>query len=179
MLHGDVERLSVLAGGAFDSAVFLGSGAALGAAREAALKMLEMSGGRVRTFAESWLGLRHGPMSAVRASTLVVGFLSSDATVRDYELDLLRELRRKGLGAQRVLVGADIPADVLGANDVAIDLPALATLGDADAPLLHVLVGQCLALFRCLHLGLKPDFPAEGVLTRVVEDFAIHRNASA
>jgi tagatose-6-phosphate ketose/aldose isomerase len=37
-----------------------------------------------------------------------------------------------------------------------------------------VVVAQLLAFFRCLQLGGRPDAPSEGVLTRVVEDFALH-----
>jgi tagatose-6-phosphate ketose/aldose isomerase len=40
--------------------------------------------------------------------------------------------------------------------------------------MVHVVVGQLLALFRCLALGQQPDAPSQGVLTRVVEAFAIH-----
>ena len=106
------ERTDALAGVArsgFGSVVYLGSGCRLGSAREAALKMLEMNGGDVWTYAESYLGLRHGPMSAIRADTLVVAFLSSDPMVRAYERDLLSELDRKSLGAHRVVVGDGVP----------------------------------------------------------------------
>ena len=64
--------------------------------------MLEMTGGRVGVLAESFLGLRHGPMSAVHGDTLVVAFLSPSRYARAYELDVLRELGRKGLGGARV-----------------------------------------------------------------------------
>jgi D-galactosamine 6-phosphate deaminase/isomerase len=41
---------------------------------------------------------------------------------------------------------------------------------------LDVVVGQLLAFFRCLHVGRRPDAPSdEGVISRVVGDFAIHR----
>jgi len=46
-----------------------------GAAREACLKTLEMTGGRIATLAETYLGLRHGPMSFVEPETLVVCFI--------------------------------------------------------------------------------------------------------
>jgi len=37
-------------------------------------------------------------------------------------------------------------------------------------------VGQLLAFFRCLSAGLRPDSPSDdGVISRVVGDFAIHR----
>jgi tagatose-6-phosphate ketose/aldose isomerase len=158
----------------FSSAVYLGSGAAFGAAREGALKMLEMTGGKVITMAETFLGLRHGPMSFVHPQTLVVALLSPDPAVRQYECDLLRELSRKQLGMAKLVVGDEIPADVLGPHDVAITTSTVSAGADVAAMLTGVVVTQLLAFFRCLQLGGKPDTPSEGVLTRVVEDFAIH-----
>jgi tagatose-6-phosphate ketose/aldose isomerase len=157
------------------SAVYLGTGGRYGSARESALKMLEMTGGRVKTFAETYLGLRHGPMCAIDEDTLVVGFLSSDPVARAYEADLLHELQRKRLGGRRVLVGRDVPADLVSGRDVAVEVPELGALGDAGTPVVDVLVGQLLALFRCLALGLRPDLPSDdGVINRVVEEFALH-----
>ena len=76
--------------------VYLGSGGRLGAAHESALKMLESNGGRVVTMADSFLGLRHGPMAAVGEDSLIVAFLSSDPVVRAYERDVLLELAAQG-----------------------------------------------------------------------------------
>lgn len=168
------DALAAIARRSFGRAVYLGSGGALGAAREAALKMLEMTGGRVATMAETFLGLRHGPMSSLDEDSLVVAYLSPDPTVRAYEYDLLRELARKRLGMLRVLVGEGIADDVVGAQDVAVDLQGLQACDDALPLLADVAVGQLLALFRCLALGGRPDAPAQGVLTRVVEAFALH-----
>lgn len=181
-LAGSVQRvfdeqadaLAAIAGGEFSNVVYLGSGGALGAAHECALKMLEMTGGAVVTMAETYLGLRHGPMSSLDEKTLVVGFLSPDPAVRAYELDLLRELSRKQLGMTRVLVGEGIPADVPGPNDVAVELAGLGAADDALPLLADVAVGQLLAFFRCLVLGGQPDTPSQGVLTRVVEHFPMH-----
>lgn len=171
------DALAQVARQDFTSAVYLGDGGAIGAAHECALKMLEMTGGRVVTMAETYLGLRHGPMSSINASTLIVALLSPDPAVRAYEVDLLRELSRKGLGLAKVLVGEGIPADLLGPGDLAVEVPGLPEDGEVAALLAHVAVGQLLAFFRCLHLGGKPDAPAQGVLTRVVEDFVIHQTA--
>jgi tagatose-6-phosphate ketose/aldose isomerase len=176
LLLGQSDALARTARGDFRTAVYLGSGNRYGAAREAALKMLEMTGGQVKTFAETYLGLRHGPMCAIDDHALVVCFLSTDPVIRAYEVDLLRELNQKKLGAQKVLVGPGVPADLVSAGDVVIDPAGLAAIADEDAPVLDVVVGQLLAFFRCLHMGLRPDAPSdEGVISRVVGDFAIHR----
>lgn len=159
----------------FKRAVFLGTGARFGAAREAALKMTEMTAGRVTSMPETYLGLRHGPMSYVHDDTLVVCFVSSESTSRAYELDLMRELDQKNLGMMKLLVGEKVPSQVVRQKDIVIDCPGLAEQGDDAAPIIDVLVGQLLALFRCLKEGLRPDSPSEsGVINRVVQSFALH-----
>ncbi|HKO10520.1 MAG TPA: hypothetical protein VJV22_01030, partial [Acidobacteriaceae bacterium] len=68
---------------------FLGSGALHGVAQESALKVLELNAGRIATLSETFLGLRHGPMSFIDEQTLVCAFLSGDPRTRRYEMDLL------------------------------------------------------------------------------------------
>lgn len=183
LLAHDADRLAAIAAEPFASVVFLASAPRLGAAREAGLKLTEMTEGRVRTLAETFLGLRHGPMSTVHADTLVVGFLSSDPTTRAYELDLLRELERKRLGAGKLLLGAHMPAELVapaatrsGTDTAIVEYPDAIALVDDQLVVLDVLVAQVMAFFRCLEMGLKPDDPSsDGVINRVVEEFAIHR----
>lgn len=158
----------------FASAIYLASGARYGAARESALKMLEMTAGKVFTFGETYLGLRHGPMSAVHRDTLLVCALSSDPVARAYEIDLLDELGQKGLGLAKVIVGSHVPESVIGVDDLVIDTGSPA-IEDGDALMVDVVVGQLLAFFRCRSMGLRPDSPSpDNVIRRVVEPFAIH-----
>ena len=162
----------------FTGVVYLGTGASYGATREAALKMMEMSAGQIRVMAESSLGLRHGPMAWLNQPSLLVSFLSGDARVRAYEIDLLRELSHKQLGGQRIVVGEGLEAEAAGADGLAVDLPGLYELAPIQSALIHVVVGQLLALFRCLAQGQHPDAPSQGVLTRVVTPFAIYNEPS-
>lgn len=168
------DAIAAIAAGTFSNVVYLGSGGAFGAAHESALKMLEMTDGAVVTLAETYLGLRHGPMSSLDERSLVVAFLSPDPAVRAYEADLLRELSRKQLGTTRILVGENLPADLLGPHDLAVALPEQGSADGALPLLADVVVGQLLAFFRCLALDGKPDTPSQGVLTRVVESFPMH-----
>jgi tagatose-6-phosphate ketose/aldose isomerase len=134
-----------------------------------------MTAGQVSTMAETYLGLRHGPMSYLHADTLVVCFLSSDPTAGAYECDLMRELDQKGLGMLKLIVGDDVPADIVREQDVVIDCPGLSEIGDDTAPVIGVLVGQLLGFFRCMQAGLRPDSPSEsGVINRVVQSFTLH-----
>jgi tagatose-6-phosphate ketose/aldose isomerase len=178
LLARESDRIATLGKQTFRSVLYLGSGVLLGAARESALKMLEMTAGQVVTFAETYLGVRHGPLAAVQSDTLVVCFLSSEPLVRAYELDLIRELDQKNLGMRKVIIGERVPSEVGQPQDHVIELGSGDELGDATLPVLDVLVGQLLAFFRCLSLGLRPDAPSnEDIINRVVGQFAIHRRA--
>ena len=159
----------------FRRVFFLGSGARFAAAREAALKMLEMTSGRVTTSCETYLGLRHGPMSAVNEDTLIVCFLSTEPQARAYEADVLRELAQKQLGLFRLIAGKQIPSDLIRAGDVLIPYDGSEALEDDNVTVLDAVVGQILAFSCCLHEGLHPDSPSQsGVIQRVVGNFALH-----
>jgi tagatose-6-phosphate ketose/aldose isomerase len=160
----------------FRSACFLGTGSRLGAAREEALKMLEMSGGEVGTLAETPLGLRHGPMAAVRDDTLVVAGIPASPLARGYAIDVLHEIRRKRPDARMAVVSDIVPDGLTRDGDAAISLPGLAEVDDGAAAVIDAVVGQILALFRCLAGGLRPDGPSpDGIINRVVPEFRIYR----
>jgi tagatose-6-phosphate ketose/aldose isomerase len=168
-------KLAEVGTGTFHRAVFLGSGSRFAAAREAALKMLEMTAGRVATLSETFLGLRHGPMSYVDRNTLIVCFHSSHPLLRAYEADLMCELDHKRLGIQKVVVGESIPDELLREGDVGLECEGLSQLGDENACVIDVVAAQLLAFFRCMAEGLKPDSPSDsGVISRVVQKFTLH-----
>jgi tagatose-6-phosphate ketose/aldose isomerase len=178
ILESGLAALPRVTATGFRRAVFLGSGSRFGAARESALKMLEMTAGHVSTLCETYLGVRHGPLSYVDDDTIIVCFFASDPLLRAYESDLIRELNRKRLGMAKVIVGENVPAELLRDGDTVIECRGLAEIGDENAPVLDVVVGQLLATFRCLGEGLRPDSPSEhGVINRVVESFPMHQRA--
>jgi tagatose-6-phosphate ketose/aldose isomerase len=168
-------KLAEAARGGFTRLIALGDGDSLGAAHEAALKMLEMTDGRVHTLAETSLGFRHGPMCALREDTLLLMFLSPDPVRRAYQLDVLEEIRRKGLAGRKIVVGTPAPREVLNDDDLAVTPSALRDLPEEWHPIAQVVVAQLLAFFRCLAEGLRPDEPApSGAISRVVIDFPLH-----
>ena len=157
--------------GEIQRALILASGALSPLATETALKILEMTAGGTATLAESFLGLRHGPMSFVTPDTLVLCFLSSSVERRRYEQDLIGELRRKGLGR---IIGV-IPAD---ADKSLFDEWVPASAGhirdDLRVPF-EIPFAQLLAYHLSLQAGLDPDNPSpRGAITRVVQKFAIY-----
>jgi tagatose-6-phosphate ketose/aldose isomerase len=175
LIYEHLGALAEVAKAPFKRVLFLGSGSRFGAAREAALKMLEMTAGRVTTMCETYLGLRHGPMSYVHKDTLVICFLSSHPTLQAYEADLLRELDQKELGLLKLMVGEGVPSELVREDDVVLECKGLGHVGDENFPVIDVIAGQLLAFFRCLEEGLHPDSPSEdGVISRVVQTFALH-----
>jgi tagatose-6-phosphate ketose/aldose isomerase len=171
------DRLSNFVSGGINRMVFLGDGCRFGAAREAALKLLEMTGGKVATMAETYLGLRHGPMCFVNDRTLVVCFLSSDPLIRAYEYDLIAELDAKRLGARKLVVGLeDAGAGLCRGSDLAVSYESPGSdFDDSAVALLDVMIGQILGFHRCREEGLQPDCPSEqGIISRVVGEFRIH-----
>lgn len=164
-------------------ACFVGSGALRAVADESALKVVELSAGKVTTMAETPLGLRHGPLSSVDNQTLFVAFLSSESRRRGYELDLLREIDRKHLGRVRAAVTAGAGDDVAPLVDycLSLDVTTNATANgttnfpDHYRPVLDVMLGQLIGLFASMRVGLKPDQPSpSGTITRVVAPIKLY-----
>ena len=156
-------------------ACFVGSAALRAVADECALKVVELSAGRVTTLAETPLGLRHGPMSSVDGNTLFVAFLANDSRRRGYELDLLREMNRKQLGKCRAVISAQGAEDLSGLADFYLTLPNATELPDLYRPVLDVMLGQLIGLFSSLRCGLKPDQPSpDGTITRVVQPIKLY-----
>jgi tagatose-6-phosphate ketose/aldose isomerase len=156
-------------------ACFVGSGALRAVADESALKVVELSAGKVTTMAETPLGLRHGPMSSVDGQTLFVAFLSSETRRRGYELDLLREIDRKRLGRVRAVVTARGSEDVAALADYYLSLDCVNDFPDHYRPVLDVMLGQLVGLFASMRCGLKPDQPSpSGTISRVVQPIKLY-----
>ncbi len=154
---------------------FVGAGVLRAVADESALKVVELSAGKVTTLAETPLGLRHGPLSSVDSQTLFVAFLSSDPRRRGYELDLLREIDRKRLGRVRAVVTAHGDTDVSSLADYSLSLNCATDFPDYYRPVLDVMLSQLIGLFASMRSGLKPDQPSPGgTITRVVAPIKLY-----
>ncbi len=157
----------------FSRVVFLGSNSLKGLAREAALKLLELTDGQVVAAHDSPLGFRHGPKTIITADTLLFVLLANDPYTRAYDLDLLRELRGDARAGQIVALTAR-------AGDAAMhgDHMLVSDLADADDGVLafpYVVCAQLYAFHRAMLLGNAPDQPsASGTVSRVVSGVTIH-----
>ena len=153
--------------------VYLGSGGLQGAARESALKVLELTAGKLAAFYDSPTGFRHGPKSLVDNETLVVVFVSSHPYTRQYDLDLLAELRRDRQAMRVVAIAAETdPVIEAGPH---ILLPPSRSFNDMEQAFCFLMYAQVFALTQSLHVGNTPDTPsASGTVNRVVQGVVIH-----
>jgi len=159
-----------LASRPFHRVIYLASGPLEALAREAALKVLELTAGRVLALANTPLGFRHGPKSTLDADTLVVVLRSAQPLARRYEQDLLVELRRDGVAGQVLAIGPQAP----DADDYTLPTPAL---DDPWVAPVWLIFGQLYALQRSAALGLTPDNPfPDGTVNRVVKGVTIHHD---
>jgi tagatose-6-phosphate ketose/aldose isomerase len=167
------ERAGQLAGlvaRRYHRVVYLGSGALTGLAREAALKLLELTAGQVVSYWDSSLGFRHGPKAVLEPGTLGVVFVSTDPYSRRYDEDIADELRR-ALGEEHVVevtthAGNGRPAWHVG---------DLGSAPDSLVALPYAVLAQEFALLTSLEHGLAPDNPfPSGELSRIVRGVSIY-----
>jgi len=156
----------------FERVVYLGSNELRGLAAEAALKLLELTDGRIVAVSDSTLGFRHGPKTILNARTLVVVLMSNDDYARSYDADLLAELAREGRAGSLLALGARGDG-VDGVESLII--PGMDRAPDLEIAPLLVLFAQAFALLQSLELGLTPDRPdPAGTVNRVVQGVTIH-----
>lgn len=158
----------------FDRIVYLGSNTLKGIAQESALKMLELTAGKVVTMYDTPLGFRHGPKSIVDDKTLTVIFLSDFEYTRKYEIDLLKEmsLQRKG---NKILVISNKKYD--GVNNLADFYYTFDSsyLDNVFVGLDYIVCAQLIALFKSLSLDITPDNPCPtGEVNRVVKGVTLY-----
>ncbi len=162
--------VAALAQRPFNRIIYLGSGPLEALARECALKVLELTAGRVLALANTPLGFRHGPKSTLDGNTLVVVLRSDAAAGAPLRTGPAGRTapRRRGRPVLAIGPHSDIGAD----DEYTLTVPAL-----DDPWLAPVWLGfaQLFALQRSAALGLTPDNPfPDGTVNRVVKGVTIH-----
>ena len=159
----------------FERIVYLGAVGLKGVAQESALKMLELTAGKVATMYDTPLGFRHGPKSIIDDTTLTVVYLSDDEYQRKYELDLIKEMgpQRK---ANKIAVVYNTACEGL---DAYVDYQIQINSGDAKDNVIlgldFILFAQTLATLKSLSMGITPDNPCPtGEVNRVVKGVILY-----
>ncbi len=159
----------------FSRIVYLGSNTLKGIAQESALKMLELTAGRVVTMFDSPLGFRHGPKSIIDPNTLIVVYISDDEYSQKYEIDLIKEMapQRKG---NKILAISNAPIkEVEALVDYVYVFKNTTKMSNIMLGLNYVGVAQLIATFKSLALDINPDNPCPtGEVNRVVKGVTIY-----
>jgi tagatose-6-phosphate ketose/aldose isomerase len=173
VIAAQADAMKTLAGRQYERVVYLGSHIFKGLAREAALKLLELTDGDMIAVYDSPLGFRHGPKTIVNDKTLVVIFLSNDAYTRRYDVDLLEEIRATASTAVCSRSVAGMKACLAGVERILI--PAMGDAEVVDLLIPFIAVPQMFAFEGSISRGLSPDKPnTSGTVNRVVQGVRIH-----
>ena len=157
----------------FERIIYLGSGGLSGLTREAQLKILELTAGQKAAMFDSSMGFRHGPKSFVNSKSLVFDFLSNENYVRQYDVDILEEVKHDEIAPTVMGIGQSSSNNFDGDNFVfekgTVSLP------DAYLAFPDIMFAQVLALMTSLKVKHTPDTPsATGTVNRVVKGVTIH-----
>ncbi len=158
----------------FNRIVYLGAEHLKGISQESALKMLELSAGRVVTMYDTPLGFRHGPKSIVDDSTLTVMYLSDEDYRRQYEIDLIKEMSQQRKGNKLMVVCNRECGELKELVDLSICMNY-----STNTPLMlglsAIVIAQLIALFKSDLLGITPDNPCPtGEVNRVVKGVILY-----
>ena len=157
----------------FDRIVYLGSGSLSGLTREAQLKVLELTAGKIATAFDSSMGFRHGPKSFVNDKTLVFDFIGNNVYTRQYDVDILEEMHGDNIAAAITGVGQAGALNFSGANFTY--QAATTLLPDGYLALADVMFAQTVSLLASIKVGNTPDTPSpSGTVNRVVKGVTIH-----
>ena len=169
------EVAKIVADFDFDRIVYLGNIALKGVAQESALKMLELTAGKVATMYDSQLGFRHGPKSIINDNTLTVAYLSDDAYRRRYELDLIKEMAGQRKGNKIAVVYSTDCAEVKELADYTIQFNVGDAMENVMLGLDFIMFAQTLAVMKSLSMGITPDNPCPtGEVNRVVKGVILY-----
>jgi len=159
----------------FDRIVYLGNIALKGVAQESALKMLELTAGKVATMYDSQLGFRHGPKSIINDNTLTVAYLSDDRYRRRYELDLIREMAGQRKGNKIAVVYNTDCEEVKELADYTIQFNVGEAMENVMLGLDFIMFAQTLAVMKSLSMSITPDNPCPtGEVNRVVKGVILY-----
>lgn len=177
ILDNNHQKLSELLNSTPKRVIYLGSGSFYGLSKESALKLLELTRGKIIGYSESVLGFRHGPKSIVNDETLVFIFLSQDAYSKKYDIDLLKEIYNDPGDHTVIAISANFENDLKEICDDLLYLPEEAA--EIDNPILismlYILYAQVFALLASVKSGIEPDNPNPGgIVNRVVKGVNIY-----
>lgn len=158
----------------FDRIVYLGSGSLSGLTREAQLKVLELTAGKITTMFDSSMGFRHGPKSFVNEKTLVFVFVNNEPYTRQYDIDILEEINADKISIKTLSI--DVSGKLNFSGDRFTFENGCKSIPDGYLALSYVMFAQTVSLLSSIKVDNTPDTPsASGTVNRVVKGVKIYQ----
>ena len=174
IFSSNASKLQKIAEMDFKRAFFIGSGGLLGTATEAALKLQELTDGKIICKTDSYLGLRHGPKAVIDEKTLVVYFLSNNEYVKKYERDLIQAMEHGNHTMYQLAVSERKEKMYNFDSQINFGIDNR-NIEEDFLPVCSIIPGQLLGFYKSLQVGLKPDNPSVNEsISRVVQGVTIY-----
>ena len=168
-------QISEIADKKFNRIIYLGANTLEQYAKEANLKMLELTQGKVISVSNSPVGFRHGPKSIINSNSVVVVFLSTNEFTRKYDFDLVKEIYNDKKVSQLIIFDYQNDPAIAKYCNTYITIGSKETADDVLVGLQYVIISQILALYKSIKLGFSPDNPCpSGEVNRVVKGVKIY-----
>ena len=178
-LNRKYEKIKKLAEEDHKRIVILGSGILSGLGQELALKIMELSAGKVVAVNNTTLGFRHGPKSIINEKTIIFNLINESKYAKKYDEDLLEEMKLDEK-ANKIVVYCINKNEKIEKNAdelIFIEKNDNNILDNQLASLfIYLVYGQMYAFFKSQYLGNTTDNPfPTGEVNRVVKKFKIYK----
>ena len=152
----------------------LGSGALTALTHEGALKIMELTNGKVVAGHNSATEFRHGPKTVLSPSTVTVHFISNCDFTAKYDMDLLNELCGQKSGNKIVAIAGSntkAEADI----SIAYQDEGFEIITDAAVGIQGLVFMQLMSMYTSIALNVPTDNPSpSGLVNRVVQGVTVY-----
>lgn len=176
ILANKYEKIRELAYQNHERIVILGSGILSGLSQELALKVMELSAGKVVAVNNTTLGFRHGPKAIINDKTIIFELVNEKAYSKQYDRDLIEEmyLDKKADKIVAYCVEKDEKIEEFTHDSLYID-EELDICKPFASIFTYLLYGQMYSFFKSQYLGNTTDNPFPGGdVNRVVKKFQVY-----
>ncbi len=156
--------------------VILGSGILSGLSQELALKIMELSAGKVVAVSNTTLGFRHGPKAIVDGETIIFSLINEEEYAKKYDEDLLEEMYYDRTADRIVAYCMEENEKIINNTDELICAGERKVDKELAGLFVYLVYGQIYAFFKSQYLGNTTDNPfPTGEVNRVVRKFKVYK----
>lgn len=158
--------------------VILGSAMLGGLAQELALKIMELSAGKVVSVSNTTLGFRHGPKAIIDKETIIFNLVNEDIYAKNYDKDLIEEMYLDENRADKLVAySIDKNENIDRFTDYYIYTNEEKVVDKILFSIfIYTIYGQMYSFFKSQYLKLPTDNPfPTGEVNRVVKKFKVYK----